>query len=202
MEDVTRPERDKERGEVLDEQRDPDREPVDREEVEPLHEREPADPEQSRNGSSFSGTFSRPGPVTARISDEPEERPVQRTSVSRSDETPESRITFDTEAVDGPERRRRGRHRVAEPGPPVRVPARCGTAPRSRAPGVRGRDRAPSEIGMAGFEPAASCSQSRRSNQAELHPARPSVGRRAATVSARRFSDVQRTCYRLGSTLP
>ena len=44
VEDVARPERD-ERGEVLDQQRDPDREPVDREEVEPLHEREPADPE-------------------------------------------------------------------------------------------------------------------------------------------------------------
>ena len=26
---------------------------------------------------------------------------------------------------------------------------------------------------MAGFEPAASCSQSRRANQAALHPARP-----------------------------
>ena len=43
-----RPERDEERREVLDQERDADREPVDREEVEPLHEREPADPEDAR----------------------------------------------------------------------------------------------------------------------------------------------------------
>jgi hypothetical protein len=30
-------------------------------------------------------------------------------------------------------------------------------------------------VGMAGFEPAASCSQSRRANQAALHPGRPAV---------------------------
>jgi transposase-like protein len=30
-------------------------------------------------------------------------------------------------------------------------------------------------VGMAGFEPAASCSQSRRANQAAPHPARPTV---------------------------
>ena len=46
LEDVARPEGDEERREILDEERDPDREPVDREEVEPLHEREPADPEE------------------------------------------------------------------------------------------------------------------------------------------------------------
>jgi hypothetical protein len=30
-------------------------------------------------------------------------------------------------------------------------------------------------VGMAGFEPAASCSQSRRANQAAPHPAGPTV---------------------------
>ena len=30
-------------------------------------------------------------------------------------------------------------------------------------------------VGMAGFEPAASCSQSRRANQAAPHPAQPTV---------------------------
>jgi hypothetical protein len=40
-----RPQRHEERREVLEEERDPDREPVDRDEVEPLHEREPADAE-------------------------------------------------------------------------------------------------------------------------------------------------------------
>ncbi len=46
VEGEARPEPDAERREVLDQERDPDREPVDREEVEPLHEREPGDPEQ------------------------------------------------------------------------------------------------------------------------------------------------------------
>ena len=43
-----RPDRDEQRPEVLDEQRDPDREPVDREEVEELHERDAADAEDAR----------------------------------------------------------------------------------------------------------------------------------------------------------
>jgi hypothetical protein len=30
-------------------------------------------------------------------------------------------------------------------------------------------------VGMAGFEPATSCSQSRRANQAALHPGGPAV---------------------------
>ena len=48
--DEPRPERDEERREVLEEERDPDRQPVDRDEVEPLHEREPADAEQDEQG--------------------------------------------------------------------------------------------------------------------------------------------------------
>src|SRR6266705_2519717 len=35
-------------------------------------------------------------------------------------------------------------------------------------------------VGMAGFEPAASCSQSRRANQAAPHPAEPYVAYRPA----------------------
>ena len=40
VEDEARPERDEDRGDVLDQQSDPDVEAVDREEVGPLHERE------------------------------------------------------------------------------------------------------------------------------------------------------------------
>jgi hypothetical protein len=36
-------------------------------------------------------------------------------------------------------------------------------------------------VGMAGFEPAASCSQSRRANQAAPHPVRPNVAYRPQT---------------------
>ena len=41
-----RPERDEERSDELDHERDPDRDAVDREEVGPLHERQPADAER------------------------------------------------------------------------------------------------------------------------------------------------------------
>ena len=43
--DGARPDRDEQWPEVLDEQRDPDRQPVDREEVEELHECDAGDPE-------------------------------------------------------------------------------------------------------------------------------------------------------------
>jgi hypothetical protein len=39
-------------------------------------------------------------------------------------------------------------------------------------------------VGMAGFEPAASCSQSRRANQAALHPAEPTVAYRSSGFRA------------------
>ena len=50
------------------------------------------------------------------------------------------------------------------------------------------RSRAHSEnaVGMAGFEPAASCSQSRRANQAALHPAEPKLAYRSSDFRARR----------------
>jgi hypothetical protein len=43
--DEARPQRDEQRREVLDQQCDADREPVDREEIEPLHEREACEAE-------------------------------------------------------------------------------------------------------------------------------------------------------------
>ena len=45
VQDVPRPERDEQRREVLDQQRDAHRQPVDREEIEPLHERDAGDAE-------------------------------------------------------------------------------------------------------------------------------------------------------------
>ena len=56
------------------------------------------------------------------MSTSPRNAPVQRTSVSRSEETPESRITFETEPLTPQSAAAAGRHRVAEPRP----------APRSR----------------------------------------------------------------------
>ena len=96
VEDVARPERDEQRAEVLDQQRDPDREPVDREEVEPLHEREPADPEDGEERQLATrcleprGRDRRAGRAT-----NPTPRRVDRTSSSRSDERSEPRITFE-----------------------------------------------------------------------------------------------------------
>ena len=46
--DEARPECDEDRADELDQQGDPDLEPVDREEVRPLHEREPADAEREQ----------------------------------------------------------------------------------------------------------------------------------------------------------
>jgi hypothetical protein len=40
-------------------------------------------------------------------------------------------------------------------------------------------------VGMAGFEPAASCSQSRRANQAAPHPAEPTVAYRSSQFRGR-----------------
>ena len=45
VDDEARPERDEQRREVLDQERDPDLEPVDRQEVEELDERDARDPE-------------------------------------------------------------------------------------------------------------------------------------------------------------
>ena len=98
MEDVPRPERDEQRAEVLDQERDPDGEPVDREEVEPLHEREPADPEERRGTAARArARAAARGAITSRTSTKPDRaRRSIRTSSSRSDETSEPRITFET----------------------------------------------------------------------------------------------------------
>jgi hypothetical protein len=47
-------------------------------------------------------------------------------------------------------------------------------------------------VGMAGFEPAASCSQSRRANQAAPHPAGPF---RSLPLSRRALRSSVRPCY-------
>src|SRR5262245_64899491 len=49
---------------------------------------------------------------------------------------------------------------------PARRKAVSGVRPDAKRPGRPGKR----EVGVAGFEPATSCSQSRHSNQAELHP--------------------------------
>ncbi len=115
VEDVARPERDEERPEVLDQQRDPDREPVDREEVEPLHEGEAADAEHREErqlagadaearprgqGQHEREADERPGRAHLR---EPERREARRQDHLRD------------RAVDRPQDRGGRSHRVAQP---------------------------------------------------------------------------------------
>ncbi len=92
--------RHEQRAEVLDEQGDPDREPVDREEVEELHERDARNAEDgeaqelARRRRERSTGFGR-----SRQHASPIKAPAQRASVSRSDESPDERATFATDPL-------------------------------------------------------------------------------------------------------
>src|SRR5919205_2846689 len=109
-----RPERDEERREVLEEERDPDREAMDRYEVEPLDEREPEDAEEDERRQL---TRTQPEPRRARQredegeADEGSGRPdlgePRRRKAGVEDHLRDG-------AVDGEERRREQHHPVAE----------------------------------------------------------------------------------------
>ncbi len=112
--DEPRPERDEQRRQVLDQQRDPDREPVDCKEVEPLHEGQsgdaeddevrklpPRDAKAARRGERHDDQQSDRGPERAHLR-EPLGRQPGREDRLRD------------RAVDPPENRRGRRHRVAE----------------------------------------------------------------------------------------
>ena len=119
MEDIARPKRDEERGEVLDEQRDPDREPVDRQEVEPLHEREPAHPEHEQERQLLQGHLQPPRPGDGEYQHQPEERPGRPDlgQPERRDARVEDHLRDG--AVDGPEDSRGRSHGVSELRAPV-----------------------------------------------------------------------------------
>ena len=78
-------------------ERDADVEPLDREEVEELHERDAEDTEQQQTDELAPvGPQRSPAGSPGRSASSPTSAPVQRTSVSRSDDRPDSRITFET----------------------------------------------------------------------------------------------------------
>ena len=120
VEDVAGPQRDEQRSQVLDQQRDPDGEPVDREEVEPLHEREPADPEDGEERQ-----LAPRGPEARGRDHEQDEHEPDRGAERSHLEQPQRREVRAEDhlrhgPVDGPEDRRRSRHGVPDPRAPMR----------------------------------------------------------------------------------
>ena len=90
-------ERDEQGSEVLDEQRDPDREPLDGEEVEPLHERNARhaeDREQMPARAAWRAASA--GRRRRTATRKPTQAPVERTWVSSSGLIPDPSTTFDT----------------------------------------------------------------------------------------------------------
>ena len=94
--DETGEERDEERRGELDEQRHADREVVDRDEVEPLHERDPDDSEGDEEQELPPADAQATGATTRRNTRKRSAAAVLRICASSSDESPEPRTTFDT----------------------------------------------------------------------------------------------------------
>ena len=132
-----RADRDEQRAEVLDQQRDPDREPVDREEVEELDECDADDAEQ-RDAPPLAGpSRSEPRRASDREQHSPTRRPHSGPRSAAATTRPDERATFATVPLIAEERRRDEHHRVADD-----RPADCSpTSPRTlRAPSaVTGR---------------------------------------------------------------
>ena len=117
MEDVAGPERDEQRRDVLDQECDPDREPVDREEVEPLDEGEAADAPDGEKGQLVTPDAQTVGGGEQQHEDEAEQRP--RHPHLREAERRDARGEDDLRdgAVDRPEGRSARGHGVADAGP-------------------------------------------------------------------------------------
>ena len=100
LHDEARPEGDEDRREVLDDERDPDVEPLDRDEVEELDERESRHAEDARKASSrHPATRSDEGRTIATAPMRMSAAPVARTSARRIAERPaDSSTTFETVA--------------------------------------------------------------------------------------------------------
>ena len=120
--DEPREERDEERGRELDEERDPDRQVLDRDEVEPLHERDADQAEGDEEEELPPADPKAPG----RDDEEEREKEDGRARVAdlRELERREAGAEDDLRdaAVDREERRRGRDHRVAEPRLVVRAP--------------------------------------------------------------------------------
>ncbi len=93
----TRPERDEDRRGELEQQADPDRQPLDRDEVEPLDEREADDPVEDEQRQLVPRHAQPSGRRDEQERGEAQKAPVARSSVSRRLETPPSvRMIFET----------------------------------------------------------------------------------------------------------
>ena len=129
------PQGDEDRRGELEQQRDPDRQPVDGDEVEPLHEREAADAVEEKERDL---PARQPQPVRVRAARARARAPgagggAQLGETERGDARVEQHLRHG--AVDREERRRDERHRVAE----SRTAIGCDVAPRQRDLGHRMR---------------------------------------------------------------
>ena len=119
-----REQRDEQRPEVLDQQRDPDVEPVDREEVEELHERDAEDAEDREVERARAG---RCAALAGRVSEHDREQAEQRAGAAHlgQPQRRESRLEdhLRDRAVDREQRPRGKRHRVADRGAALLVDA-------------------------------------------------------------------------------
>jgi ribonuclease E len=121
VDDEPHPERDEERGQVLDQQRDPDLEPVDRQEVEPLDEREPADPEDGEEGELAAGHPQDARPREGEHRHQADRRTRNPHLGEPKGREPGGERHLGDHAVDGEQGRTREHHRVAEPGALARL---------------------------------------------------------------------------------
>ena len=94
--DEAREERDEERRGELDEQRDADRQVLDRDEVEPLDERDPDEPERDEEEQLAPSDAQPRRAKTSRKARNRIAAHVLRICASSSDERPEPRTTFET----------------------------------------------------------------------------------------------------------
>ena len=142
--DEAREERDEERGGELDEQRDAHREVLDRDEIEPLHERDADEPERDEE-EELAPTHAQPRGRDHEQEGEEEERGA-RVADLRQLERREPGAEHDLRhaPVDGEERRGDRDHRVAEPRPVVLT--------------LLGQQRRGVDHGAAGYRPTLRCS--------------------------------------------
>jgi hypothetical protein len=120
VEDVPRRERDGERGDVLDQERDPDCESVEREEVEPLHEGEAADPPHDEERKLAPPHLQPLGRDHEEHDHEPDDRSRHPHLCEPQRRDPGCEDHLRDRAVDGPESGGGRRHHVAD----ARTPAR------------------------------------------------------------------------------
>ena len=138
VEGKPRPEGDEQRRQVFDQERDSDLEPVDREEVEPLDEGKPADPEQRKAGQLATPDAEARRGGREKHEHEPDEcaRRAHLGEAQRRDPGGEDHLRDG--AVDPPERRGASPPSRTRPAAAAAAPAQQEKGPRSRRPAYAG----------------------------------------------------------------